>query len=313
MTWKRRSCSQIVAAWEWQIWVWGQLLPSLLKFVIGNSIKYVSKQFFLGYPRINYSEPLWQKLVKNAHLQLSPKPSLLCSWKLGLTHFPVFLSLSFLSSLNKRSCGRRKAPNGLYRVQSCIRESLRLEKASETIQSNHPPNMEMLQLWEQFVSVAAKRKQPEQVVFHSVFKGKKRKHLCSLWHFRAVSGRRTESECSLQLPAKGGRWIQSWKEAEESHLIQSRAEHVHYNCSTGSRCSFCTWAASVYSSEWQNIAQVTWKAAMLLSQHSAASWVTNSSHQPAFNTPSSRVCWGWLGQLCTAITAHRGSRMGHCW
>lgn len=102
ITWESRSCLQIVAAWEWRIWVWGELLPSLSKFVIGNSIKCYSKQFFLGFPRINYSESLRQKLVKNAHLQLSPKPSLFYSWKLGLTHFSVFLSLSFLFFFNKR-------------------------------------------------------------------------------------------------------------------------------------------------------------------------------------------------------------------
>lgn len=69
--------------------------------------------------------------------------------------------------------------------------------------------MEVLQLNEQFVLVASKRKKPEQVVFHFVSRGGEKVNVYSLWHFKVVSGQRTESECLLQLPVKGGRWIQS--------------------------------------------------------------------------------------------------------
>lgn len=68
---------------------------------------------------------------------------------------------------------------------------------------------EVLQRNEQFVFIASKRKEPEQVVFHFVSRGEKKVNVCGLWCFKVGSGQRTGSECLPQLPAKGGRWIRS--------------------------------------------------------------------------------------------------------
>lgn len=49
------------------------------------------------------------------------------------------------------------------------------------------------------------------LVFHFISRKKKKKkvNLYALQHFKVVSGQHMESECLLQLPVKGGRWIQS--------------------------------------------------------------------------------------------------------
>lgn len=114
------------------------------------------------------------------------------SWAYSVFLFPFFICFY-------------KWPSGRGEVSNCL----------HTVQSY----MEVLQINKQFVLLAAKRKEQNKLSSTLLPERQKVKG-CGLWHFKVGSGQRTESECLLQLPARGGRWIQSWREAEESCLIQ---------------------------------------------------------------------------------------------
>lgn len=53
------------------------------------------------------------------------------------------------------------------------------------------------------------RERSQNKLSSTLFPEKQKVKVCGLWHFKVGSGQRTESECSLQLPARGGHWIQS--------------------------------------------------------------------------------------------------------
>lgn len=146
-----------------------------------------------------------------------------CGRNLGLTQFSFFLSLSFFVSGQVGEEKEEKSPivctscSHIWRCRSSTRRLIYL----------------------------LQRERSQNKLSSTLFPERQKVKVCGLWHFKVVSGQRTESECLLQLPARGGRWIQSWKEAEESGLIQRETSlgwtrvriHTAY-----SSPSTCTWA-----------------------------------------------------------------------
>lgn len=125
------------------------------------------------------------------------KSPLSCGWNLGLNQFFFFLSLSFFIN---GQVGEEKSPTVCTPCSHIWRSCSSTSSLFYLLQRESSQN-----------------KLPS-----TLFPERQKVKVCGLWRFKEGSGQHTESECSLQLPARGGHWIQSWKEAEESCLIQPK-------------------------------------------------------------------------------------------
>lgn len=143
---------------------------------------YFSDQFFLHSPEC-HSQPSCQKLLKKCISSALLKSPFFCGGNLRLIQFSSFLSLSFFI-------------NGQVGEKSPI----------VCTPCSH--------IWRCCSSTSSlfyllQRKRSQNKLSSTLFPERQKVKVCGLWHFKVGSGQHTESECSLQLPARGGHWIQS--------------------------------------------------------------------------------------------------------
>lgn len=129
----------------------------------------------------------WQKLQKKCISSALLQSPLSCGRNLGLTQFSFFLSLSFFVS---GQVGEEKEEKSPIVCTSCSH----IWRCCSSIRS---------------LFYLLQRERRQNKLSSTLFPERQKVKVCGLWHFKVVSGQRTESECLLQLPARGGRWIQS--------------------------------------------------------------------------------------------------------
>lgn len=155
----------------------------------------ISQSSFSSIPQYKSQSAIKAETAKKCISSALLKSPLFCDGNLGLTQFSFFLSLSFFTN---GQVGEEKSPT----VCTLCSHIWRCCSSTSSL-------FYLLQ-----------RKRSQNKLSSTLLPERQKVKVCGLWHFKAGSGQRRESECSLQLPARGGRWIQSWREAEESCLIQ---------------------------------------------------------------------------------------------